>query len=147
MKFLKKQEAINNFNKLKNKNNKMLFAEDIDRIGSKCFHVCSPSDIFKKIEKTAAPHFYEMWTDQTRLVFGVDIDFDIKKSKMVPDNILALTINTIIEGAKKYYDHEYKISDIIVIENDNMTQRIEKHDKYSAHIIFRGLNFQNCVVT
>jgi hypothetical protein len=147
MKFLKKQEAINNYNKLKNKENKMLFAEDVDRAGTKCFYVCGPKEIFSKTEKTAEPHFYEFWTDQTKLVFGVDIDFDKSKEESTPDEILTNTINAVIDGAKKYYNHNYKASDIIILENDAMTQQIDNPNKYSAHIIFRGLNFSSCVVT
>jgi len=147
MKFLKKQEAINNFNKLKNKDNSMLFAEDTDRAGTKCFYVCKPKDIFTKTEKATEPHFYEFWTDQTKLVFGIDIDFDISKEDSTPDEILTKTINAVIDGAKKYYNHTYKAKDIIIMENDKMAQQIENPNKYSAHIVFRGLNFSSCVVS
>jgi hypothetical protein len=146
MKFLKKKEAINNFNKLKDKDNKMLFAEDTDKSGTKCFYVCNPIEIFNKVEKTAEPHFYEFWTDQTKLVFGIDIDFDKSKEESTSDEFLTKIIHIVIKGAQKYYNHIYNSSDIIIMENDKMTQQIENPNKYSAHIIFRGLNFQNCIV-
>ena len=146
MKFLKKQEAINNYNKSKYNNNKFLFAEDIDKAGSKCFHVCDSLTIFNNIEKAAEPHFYEFWTNQTNMVFGVDIDFDKRKDNTEPDILLKKIIKTILEGAKKYYNHIYNLSDIIILENDDMVQQIDNPNKYSAHIIFRGLNFQNCMI-
>lgn len=147
MQFLKKQDAINYYNKLKNKNNIYLFQEDINKAGSKCFYVKNPEIIFDKLERQVESHFYEFWTDQSKLVFGVDIDYDTKKNDLNPDQLLINVIHIVFEGAKKYYDHEYKMSDIIILENDKYAQKIDNPNKYSAHIIFRGLEFQNCTVT
>ncbi len=149
MKFFKKTEAINHYNRIKDNNVKLntkLFQEDVDRAGTKCFYVCGTKEIFNRIEKLAEPHFYEFWTDQTNMVFGIDIDYDTSKDKTEPNELLKKTINIVIDGAKKYYDYKYKIKDIIVLENDNLVQKLENPNKYSAHIIFRGLNFESCVV-
>lgn len=147
MQFLKKQDAINYYNKLKNKNNTYLFQEDINKAGSKCFYVNNPKIIFDKIERKVESHFYEFWTNQSKLVFGVDIDYDTKKNDLNPDQLLINVIHIVFEGAKKYYDHDYKMSDVIILENDKYAQKIDNPNKYSAHIIFRGLEFQNCTVT
>lgn len=145
----KKQEALNYYNRIKNKEVKsslMLFQEDIDKAGTKRFYVTDSKSIFTKIEKLAEPHFYEFWTDNTRMCFAVDIDFDRSRDTIEPDLLLKNIINTVIKGAKKYYNYEYKISDIIVLENDNCLQKIDNPNKYSSHIIFRGLNFENITV-
>ena len=145
----KKQEALNLYAKIKSKDGKasqMLFQEDIDRAGSKRFYVTDAKSIFTKIEKLAEPHFYEFWSDKTKMCFGVDIDFDKTTDKTNPDVLLTKVINTVIEGAKKYYNYTYKIPDICVLENDPYLQQEDNPNKYSAHIIFRGLNFENVTV-
>ena len=149
MKFLKKQEAINFYNnKLKKKVDipLKLFAEDIDKAGSKHFYVCETKEIYNKIERQQTPHFYEFWTDKTKLSFGIDIDYIITKSDMEPDQLLKQVILIVIEAAKKYYDHKYKISDVIVLENEPYSQQLDNPNKYSAHLIFRGLTFENNLV-
>jgi hypothetical protein len=145
----KKQEALNIYSKLKSKDAKsslMLFQEDIDKAGTKKFYVTDPKLIFTKIEKTAEPHFYEFWSDKTKMCFGVDIDYDKTSSEIEPDTLVKNVIKTVIDGAKKYYNYEYKISDIIVLENDKYLQEQDNPKKYSSHIIFRGLNFENVTV-
>lgn len=146
MRVYKKQEATNYYNKLKDKTDIYLFQEDIDKAGSKCFHVMDSKTIFTKIEKTAEPHYYEFWTDQMKLTFGVDIDFDIRKNNTKPEQLVTDVIKLVKEGAKKYYNYDYKTSNIIVLENDEMLQKVDNPNKYSAHVIFRGLEFQNCLV-
>ena len=148
MKFLKKQEAINYYtNKIKNKIKIQngLFQEDVDRAGSKCFYVEDIKKIYNKILSLEKPHFYEFWTENTPIVFGMDIDFDITKSNIESEQLLINIINIVIESAMEFYQHEYKISDIIILENDS-NQQIDNPNKYSAHIIFRGLNFENYLV-
>lgn len=145
----KKQEALNLYAKIKSKDGKssqMLFQEDIDRAGSKRFYVTDAKSIFTKIEKSAEPHFYEFWSDKTKMCFGVDIDYDKTTNKIEPNVLLTNIINTVVEGAKKYYNYTYKISDIIVLENDPYLQQEDNPNKYSSHIIFRGLSFENVTV-
>ena len=145
-KFLKKQEALKEY---KNKNNKnlSLFQEDIDRAGSKCFYVATPKSIFDKIDKLQEPHFYEFWADNTKMNFVVDIDYNLKDSDINPNDLLKKVIGIVFDGAKKYYDHTYNIEDIIVLENDSHAQKIDNSNKYSAHIVFKGLTFENNYVS
>jgi hypothetical protein len=145
MALYKKVDAINKYERQKDKIAK-LFQEDINRSGGKRFYVTDPQIIYNKMIVNTDSHFYEFWTDQTKLVFGVDIDFDKSKENSTPEEILTNTINAVMNGAKKYYNHSYDESDIIILENDQIVQQIDNPNKYSAHIIFRGLNFQNCVV-
>ena len=140
MRFLKKQDAINYYNKSSNNKTLRLFAEDIDKTGTKCFYVSDTKYIFNKIEKLEQPHFYELWTDKEKILFAVDIDYNRNKDIIEPDNLLKKIIKIVIDGAKEYYDYEYRIRDIIILENDI------NEEKYSAHIIFRGLNFNNYLV-
>jgi len=144
----KKQDALNVYNRLKHKSKSslMLFQEDIDRAGSKRFYVEDSKKIFEKIKRSAEPHFYEFWSDKTKLCFSVDIDFDTTIDKTDPEILIKNVINAIINGAKKYYDYDYNISDIIVLENDEYMQKMDNPHKYSSHIIFRGLNFESVTV-
>ena len=144
MKFLKKIDAIHYYNKIDNKSYS-LFQEDIDRTGSKCFYVEDIKKIYNKIIRSATPHFYEFWTENTKMVFGMDIDFDKTKSTDTPLQILTQIINIVIKSALEYYSYEYLIENIIILENDS-NQLIDNPNKYSAHIIFRGLNFENYLV-
>lgn len=172
MRFISKTDAVKSYNKFINNTNKSInqlnapkynlkfFQEDVQKksvksvnmkdeqkTGAKCFHVEDPKAIYNRILKSSEPHFYESWTENTKLVFGVDVDFKLDQSDKKPEEILNSIIKIIIMGAKKYYDHEYKISDIIVLENDQEAQKIDNPNKYSAHIIFRGLNFINYLAT
>ena len=151
MKFLKKQEALNFLNNKLKKNNKhvnnyKLFQEDISRAGSKCFYVTTTKEIFNKIEKLEEPHFYESWTDKSKMVFGIDVDFMTIKDKTDPQEHLEYIINSVIDGAFKYYNYKYLIPNIIVLTNDELAQKLDNPNKFSAHIIFRGLTFENILV-
>ena len=127
MKLYKKQEAISYFKKNNKNDHLMLFQEDINRAGTKIFHVMEPNKLFKKIEKNnvfnRGSHYYEFWTETTKLKFSYDIDInldinkDYKDDKLV-NNLLNDVITKTIEGIKKYFDHDVKISDIILLEND-----------------------------
>lgn len=140
MRFIRKKDAIQYYNKLSNNKTLKLFAEDIDKTGTKCFYVSEPKYIFGRIEKQEHPHFYELWTDKEKILFAVDIDYKKNSDIIEPDNLLKKIIKNIIKAAKEYYDYEYKIKDIIVLENET------NEEKYSSHIIFRGLNFDNYLV-
>ena len=142
MKFYKKIDAINHYNKLKNKNEFKLFQKDINISGSKCFYILRPEDMFKLIITEETPNYYEFWTENTRLLFCIDLDYyQEDKLQLSQENLLIKIINIVIEGAKKYYKYEYNVEDIIILENDFI-----ENNKYSAHIIFTGLNFMNYLV-
>lgn len=140
MRFLKKQEAIQYYNRIKNNTELRIFAEDIDKVGSKCFYVSNTEYIFSRIEKQEYPHYYEIWTEKSKILFAIDIDYDKRKDIIESNVLLKKIINIVIDGAKEYYNYEYKISDIIVLENEI------NEEKYSSHIIFGGLNFNNYLV-
>lgn len=140
MLFHKKKDAIMYYNNLSDKNNYKLFEEDIKENGSKRFYVENPKIIFNKITNLKKRHFYEFWTEKTKMVFSVDIDYYYEKLDISTDELLINIINIIRNGAKKYYNYNYNIEDIIVLESSN------NKNKYSSHIIFRGLNFKNYLI-
>lgn len=144
MKFIKKDEAIYYFNKINNQELK-LFCKDTNRVGSKEFIVVKPSVIYNRMKKECISNYYEFWTDKTKLNFSLDIDMKVANGYDYKTKITEL-INNVISGAKKFYNYNYKIADIIVLENDNEAQKIENPNKISFHIIFRGLVFENNLV-
>jgi hypothetical protein len=143
--FVKKADAIRYYNNLKDKTDYKLFQEDIDIIHSKKFIICKTEKIYNNIIMNDESHYYEYWTDKMPIKFGIDIDYKIKPNSIKSDELLIKVINIVIEGAKTYYNHVYNISDIIVLEND-IGQKIDNPTKYSAHIIFKNLTFQNHLV-
>ena len=150
MKFLKKTDALNYFKKCTNNgvSNVRLFQEDVNRAGSKFFHVVNPNDIFHRIKRNEISHFYEFWSDKCKLLFSLDIDMKINSTKNDfnhKDHIVNI-INYVRSGAKKYYAHDYKLSDVVVLQNDNDIQIKENPDKVSYHLIFKGLTFENNIV-
>jgi len=144
MKFIKKDEAVAYYNKINN-NELKLFCKDISRIGSKEFIVTKPSVIYNRMKKECISNYYEFWTDKMKLYFSLDVDM---KTTLEIDYKTKITklIDNVILGAKKFYEYNYKISDIIVLENDQDIQKIENPLKISFHIIFRGLVFENNLV-
>ena len=136
--FTKKAEAINYLNKKPN-NKLRIIGEDINNNGSKKFTISEPKEIFNKIIKNKENNYYEFWTPNTPLVFGIDLDLnkDIINNNKEALSIVKHTIRTIKKGALEYYNHNYNISDIIVLENEKVS------NKYSFHIICRGLVFKN----
>jgi hypothetical protein len=144
MKFLKKEDAINYYNKTNNSNLK-LFCKDTSRVGGKEFIVTKPNLIYNCMKKECVSNYYEFWTEKSKLYFSLDIDMKIKGDCDYKVKITEL-INNVILGAKKFYDYDYKIADIIVLQNDVDTQKVENPNKISFHVIFRGLVFENNLV-
>ena len=147
MKFLKKSDALNYFKKCSanGANNLRLFQEDINRAGAKYFHVMKPTDVFHIIKQNKVSHFYEFWSDKCKLLFSLDIDMKVKSDYDYRPLIKNIIMN-VKSGAKKYYNHQYSYDDIVVLQNDEVIQKIENPDKISFHIIFRGLAFENYLV-
>jgi hypothetical protein len=143
--FIKKTDAIKYYNNLKDKTNYKLFQKDKDILHNKIFYVCKSEKIYNNIIINDESHYYEFWTEKIPIKFGIDIDYTIKSNSIKPDELLIKVIEIVICGAKEYYDHEYNIKDIIILEND-IGQRIDNANKYSAHIIFKNLTFQNYIV-
>ena len=141
MKFLKKTDALNYYNKC-NDDSLRLFQEDINRSGSKHFYVAKPNDIFHRIKRDSISHFYEFWSDKTKLSFGLDIDMKVSNDFNYKP-VITKIIENVIDGAKKYYNHIYKLNQIIVLQNDELIQKEENPDKISFHVIFKGLTYEN----
>lgn len=144
MKFLKKSDALNYYSKC-NDEGLRLFQEDINRAGNKQFYVAKPSDIFHRIKRDSISHFYEFWSEKSKLSFGLDIDMKVTNDFNYKP-IITKIINNVIDGARKYYNHNYKSNQIIVLQNDEIIQKKENPNKVSFHIIFKGLTFENHLV-
>lgn len=144
MKFFKKNDALNYYNKIKN-NDHQIFCRDTSRNGTKEFIVTKPKLIYKWIQQEQNSHYYEMWTDKSNLYFGLDIDMKVNNNFDHKQHIINI-IKNVCDGAKKFYGYEYKISDIIVMQNDPDIQKVENSNKVSYHITFRALVFENYLV-
>lgn len=151
-----KHDALKKFNNSKVVDIK-LFSEDKNTTGSKKFYVTKPQEIYNRIldDKSSQSHYYEFWSENSNIVYSQDIDIGIHQSddsnetskpivhiredalKIVRSNILKT-----IDAAKTYYDFEYDIRDIIVLESEPEISSKESK-KYSYHVIYRGLAFQN----
>jgi hypothetical protein len=139
---LLKQDAIRIYNNSKN-TDMGLYAEDLNTSGAKTFHAQLPDYIYKKIvdPTVAQSHLYESWSDKTKLLFALDLD--IKGLSNVESlNVAKNNIIKICKAMKQYHGHEYDINDIIVLESEP-TISIKESNKYSYHVIFRGIVFQN----
>jgi len=142
MHFLKKQDAINYFNRCNN-TDLHLFQEDLNIKGKKQFYVVQKKDIFHKLKRDTLSHFYEFWSDKCKMIFGIDVDM---KGHTDAKQVVTTIIQNVILGAKKYYDITYKVGQIIVLQNDPSIQVLENPLKDSFHIIFRGITFENHIV-
>jgi len=140
MTFYKKKDAVLKLNK-SNDNNLRLIQKDSVNPGSKTFHIFNINDLYYKIQKNKVKnknsYYYESWLENTELIFSLDIDAPNDLDNETFDNIIKKNINKVIKYAKKYYDFDYKINNIIVLKTQNSTI------KQSSHVIFRGLIFQN----
>jgi hypothetical protein len=147
--FFKKSEAIEYYKKYYNSNNDLkLFAEDKKDNGSKIYYVMKCEVLFNKIVSSTMPNYYEFWMNTTKLKFSLDIDIPLSEvSKYIDSiNIVKETIKKIKISAYELYQHEYKYSDFIVLENDLNSIDYENKKKYSYHIICKGVLFENHLV-
>ena len=139
---LLKQDAIRIYNSSKNAD-MGLYAEDLNTNGAKTFLAQLPNYIYNKIvdPNVSKSHLYESWTDKTSLLFALDLDIKGKTNEeslqIATDNIVK-----ICKAMKQYHGHDYDINDIIVLESEP-TVSFKESNKYSYHIIFRGIVFQN----
>ena len=143
MQFHKKRDAVI---KLKQSNNPnlRLIQKDKDEFGSKGFYVMTQNDLFDSIKKAQinnkCPNFYESWLDKTNILFSLDIDAPNDIDNIKFNKIISTNITNIIKSAKKFYDYEYQIDNIIVLKTK------QQPNKQSAHVIFRGLAFENHLI-
>ena len=138
MPYYKKENAVLKLNKSNNKNLKLI-QEDKNINGEKIFYIMDNRELYtkikKKIDNNITPNYYESWTDNTNLLFSLDIDINDKNINI--EEILVNNIKLIIKYGKKFYNYEYKTKNIFLLKSINQTE------KYSYHIIFRGLIFEN----
>lgn len=137
--FNKKSEALKFLDKSNDKH-LVLFQEDINKHGSKRFIIGNYGEIYNKIKKNKKSYLYESWTHNTPLCFSLDIDIKIdeKNPKKISFNKIVINnIKSVIYYAKQFYDYEYKMENIVVLKAN------KQPNKLSAHVIFRGLCFEN----
>lgn len=139
----RKQDALKKFINSKIDGIKLI-QEDKNTNGAKKFYVVDPKVIYEDIISSSISHYYESWADNTKILFSLDLDIP-GKSYEEAMNIVKTNITKVCHAAKKYYDFEYDIETIIVLESQPEVSIIESK-KYSYHVIFRGLSFQNNLV-
>lgn len=146
--FFKKSDAIQYYKKYHKNNELKLFAEDIKEDGSKRYYVTKLDELFNKLKQNEFPSYYEFWTNTTNLKLSLDIDIPYNEIKDYNEslNIVKQNIKKIQLSAKELYDHEYKFSDFLVLENDLNSVIFESKKKFSYHIICNGLAFENHTV-
>ena len=143
MKFYSKNDAIKSINR-SNTINLKLIQQDKDESGKKYFYTMDVNKLYNIIKsdqkKNKNSHYYESWTDKTPIVFSLDIDANLPHNNEDFDNIIKNNILTIKKFSKKFYNYEYEINNIIILKTAKQT------NKNSAHIIFRGICFENYTV-
>jgi len=143
MKFYLKTDAIKHINKSNDKNLRLI-QKDRDGKGRKYFYTMNVNDLYKKIryntDNDKQSHYYESWTNRTKLVFALDIDADLFRKKKSFDNILKENILSVIKYGSEFYNYKYDLENILIIKTKKQPK------KESAHIIFRGLSFENNTV-
>lgn len=148
MKFYKKEQAIKTFEKISNSLKKFdhqLFCEDLNSLGCKCFYVTCPENIYSRIKDNKESNFYETWTKNSNLYFSLDLDIKIDSYEESMD-IVKSNINKVILGFKNYYNVKIDKEKIIVLESDSKYKEYDKTNKFSFHVIFRGIYFENFLI-
>ena len=137
----RKSDALKRYNNGANENINF-FCEDINKDNAKRFYVINPKVIFEKMndDTVTESHFYESWSDASPMVFALDLDMK-GVGKNLAKNIMQSNIDKVIKAASKYYNYDYEVKNIIVLESDPIISQKESK-KYSYHVIFRGLRFQ-----
>jgi len=143
-----KEDAIKKYKRSKSQDIK-LFQEDIPvaskKYNPKKFHVLDPNIIYNKMITNSKSHYYEFWTDSMKIEFALDLDMNGVNTYEESLDIVKKNIIKVCNGIKKFYDIEYKISSIIVLESDSRYS-IKESNKYSYRVIFRGVSFENHLV-
>ena len=139
--FQTKKDAILKLKKSNNPNLR-LFQRDNDITGSKKFLVNTQNEIYHTIKKNMTnnknSYFYESWLEDTNILFSLDIDAPLNNMDSIKfEKLIIQNVKTVIKYANEFYKHQYNIDDIIVLKTE------KQPNKFSSHIIFRGLLFQN----
>lgn len=141
----RKHEAIKKYTNSK-VTGKAIFAEDkvgknVTK-GAKVFYVTKHDDIYERISNPniANSHYYETWSENTEMLFALDLDIKGKTREESLD-IVKNNIRKINMSMMKIHKHEYDITNTIVLESNPIVS-FKESKKYSYHIIFRGIVFQ-----
>ena len=138
--FYKKKDALQYLFK-SNNNDLQLFQEDVNDKGSKRFLIALGEEIYEMIHKKKnKSYYYESWNKNDNMYFSLDIDINIEKKRINVDDIIYNNINSVIYYYKKFYKFTLNANDIIVLKTD------KQPGKYSVHIIFKGISFENHLV-
>lgn len=151
-----KQDALKKFN-----NSKVadigFFTEDKNTSGAKKFYVTKPQVIYDSIVdcKSSQSHYYESWSETSKILYSQDIDIGLnsteKADRPVVNNredalkVVKHNITSVIKAFKTYYDVDYDVDNIIVLESEPEVS-VKESKKYSYHVIYRGIVFQNHLV-
>jgi len=143
MKFYQKTDAIKSINKSTSKDIRLI-QKDFDEKGRKYFYTMNVNDLYKKIrlnlDSNKLSHYYESWTERNKLVFSLDIDANFMEFNMPFDDLIKKNILSVIKYANKFYSYEFQIENIIILKTK------KQNTKNSAHVIFRGISFENNTV-
>lgn len=121
--------------KSKDQSNLQLFGEDINQNLAKRFFV-SNYDLIYTLSSKKIYHLYEYFSENDLLKLHLDIDIkkkQMKQSSINFDNIIDQCITLILEHLK---DRKILKPQIIILMSN-------REDKYSAHIIFKDIVFEN----
>jgi hypothetical protein len=143
--FFKKSDAIKYYKTYCSNNQLKLFAEDIEIKGNKRYYVLKLEEVFNKIMQSEYSSYYEFWTNTTNLKFALDIDIPFNEMDNYNNslNIVKDNIKKIRLSARELYEHIYKFSDFIVLENEFNSVITESKKKFSFHVVCNGLAFEN----
>jgi hypothetical protein len=143
MVYLKKRDAIIKIKKSNNPNLRLI-QKDSDEVGSKKFYVMTQNELYEQIKKCQSndknPCYYESWLENSKILFSLDIDASSDLDDKEFDKVIKTNILKIIKFAKKFYEYEYLIENIIILKTK------KQPNKQSAHVIFRGLSFENHLI-
>ena len=143
MVFLKKRDAIIKIKKSNNPNLRLI-QKDSDEFGSKKFYVMTQNELYDQVKKCHAkdktPCYYESWLDDHKILFSLDIDASADLDDQEFDKVIKKNISKVIKYGNKFYEYEYKPENIIVLKTD------KQPNKQSAHVVFRGLSFDNHLI-
>ena len=143
MVFLKKRDAIIKIKKSNNPNLRLI-QKDSDEFGSKKFYVMTQNELYDQVKKCQTkdkiPCYYESWLDDNNILFSLDIDASADLDDQEFDKIIKKNISKVIKYGNKFYEYEYKPENIIVLKTD------KQPNKQSAHVVFRGISFENHLI-
>ena len=137
-----KRDAVSKYNNSKIMGT-LIFAEDINTNGGKRYSASTPNVVYDKIcnPNISKSHFYESWAPEAKMMFGLDRDIPNKtfeESRSIAKN----NIIKICDAMTAIHGHSYNVPEIIVLESEPNIS-IKESGKYSYHVIFRGIIFQN----